>query len=123
MVTDNKMWGMITAAAGSEPVVARPLSKIDASHFCESASVFKLPPYVMLEVFFTVDVEVWCDGWDSLDSKFPAAFDRYVYGPQRQGGLPTQLKALNDHGLTGVCFVEPLFAGRFGLSRLTEIVG
>jgi hypothetical protein len=77
----------------------------------------------MLEVFFTVDVEVWCDGWDNLDSKFPAAFDRYMYGPQRQGGLPTQLRMLNDHGLTSVCFVEPLFAGRFGVARLTEIVG
>lgn len=24
----------------------------------------------MLDVFFTVDVEVWCNGWDDLDKKF-----------------------------------------------------
>ena len=77
----------------------------------------------MLEVFFTVDVEVWCDGWDDLDSKFPSSFQRYIYGPQCHGGLPTQLQVLSDHGLTGVCFVEPLFAGRFGLAPLAEIVG
>ena len=77
----------------------------------------------MLEVFFTIDVEVWCDGWDDLDSKFPSSFERYIYGPRRQGGLLTHLQVLSDHGLTGVCFVEPLFAGRFGLAPLAEIVG
>ena len=77
----------------------------------------------MLEVYFTIDVEVWCGGWDQLDARFPAAFDRYVYGPKRQGGLPAQLQVLSDHGLKSVCFVEPLFAGRFGLAPLREIVG
>ncbi len=77
----------------------------------------------VLEVFFTVDVEVWCGGWTRLDAEFPSAFERYVHGPGRQGGLPTQLQVLNDHGLKSVCFVEPLFAGRFGLEPLTEIVG
>ena len=77
----------------------------------------------VLEVFFTIDVEVWCGDWAALDARFPSAFDRYVYGPGRQGGLTTQLQILSDHGLTSVCFVEPLFAGRFGLSPLTEIVG
>jgi hypothetical protein len=77
----------------------------------------------MLEVLFTIDVEVWCDGWDDLDSKFPSSFERYIYGPRRQGGLPTHLQVLSDHGLTGVCFVESLFSGRFGLAPLAEIVG
>lgn len=77
----------------------------------------------MLEVFLTIDVEVWCDGWNDLDAKFPSAFERYVYGPRREGGLPTHLKIIGDHGLTATCFVEPLFAGRFGLAPLTEIVG
>jgi hypothetical protein len=79
----------------------------------------------MLDVFLTVDVEVWCDGWDNLDAKFPDAFKRYVYGPTARGecGLPLQLRLLQEHGLTGVFFVEPLFATRFGLEPLAEILG
>ena len=79
----------------------------------------------MLDVFFSVDVEVWCDGWDNLDKKFPEAFQRYVYGPTACGdfGLPFKLKVLGDHGLTGVFFVEPLFSTRFGSQPLEEIIG
>jgi peptidoglycan/xylan/chitin deacetylase (PgdA/CDA1 family) len=77
----------------------------------------------MLEVFFTVDVEIWCDGWQDIDAKFPSAFQRYVHGPGGRGGLVEQLKVLSDHGLPAVCFVEPLFAGRFGPAPLAEIVG
>lgn len=79
----------------------------------------------MLDVFITLDVEIWCDGWDDIDAKFPAAFRRYVYGETPQGnfGLPYQLDLLQAHGLAAVCFVEPLFATRFGLSPLAEVVG
>src|SRR5512144_3111402 len=79
----------------------------------------------MLDVFFTVDVEVWCDGWDDIDRKFPGAFREYVYGPTASGdcGLPLTLRVLGDHGLAGVFFIEPLFASRFGLQPLAEIVG
>lgn len=79
----------------------------------------------MLNVFFTVDVEIWCDGWQDIDRKFADAFRRYVYGPTSKGdyGLPYTLKVLNDHGLKGVFFVEPLFAARFGVAPLAEIVG
>lgn len=79
----------------------------------------------MLDVFFTVDVEVWCDGWQDLDAQFPAAFRRYVYGntPQGEVGLPYQCQVLRDHGLVGMFFVETLFSGRFGLDPLAEIVG
>jgi hypothetical protein len=79
----------------------------------------------MLDVFFTVDVEVWCDGWDNVDAKFSRAFQQYVYGPTRKGqyGLPFTLAQLEEHGLSGVFFVEPLFAARFGLEPLAEIVG
>jgi hypothetical protein len=78
----------------------------------------------MLDVFFTVDVEVWCDGWDDLDRQFPAAFDRYIYGKTPRGdyGLPYTLRTLHDHGLLGVFFVEPLFATRFGTNPLAEVV-
>src|SRR5688572_19740424 len=79
----------------------------------------------MLDVFFTVDVEIWCDGWDNIDAKFSRAFQQYVYGPTRRGqyGLPFTLAVLEEHGLAGVFFVEPLFAARFGLEPLAEIVG
>lgn len=79
----------------------------------------------MLDVFFTVDVEVWCDGWNNIDQKFPGAFRQYIYGPTPKGdfGLPYQLKVLNDHGLSGVFYVEPLFSSRFGEQALAEIVG
>ena len=78
----------------------------------------------MLDVFITVDVEVWCDGWNDLDTKFPNAFKRYIYGPTSRGnyGLPYQLCKLQDHGLTGVFFVEALFSTRFGLNSLAEII-
>ena len=79
----------------------------------------------MIDVFLTVDVEVWCDGWDNIDAKFPGAFKRYIYGPTPRGdyGLPYQLHELQEHGLTGVFFVEPLFSTRFGLEPLAEIIG
>ena len=79
----------------------------------------------MLNVFFTVDVEIWCDGWNDIDRKFPDAFKRYIYGPTHKGdyALPIQLKILQDHGLKGVFFVEPLFSTRFGSDPLQEIVG
>lgn len=79
----------------------------------------------MLDVFFTVDVETWCEGWEDIDRKFPGAFKKYIYGPTSAGdfGLPYTIKLLNEHGLEGVFFVEPLFSARFGRGPLTEIVG
>ncbi len=78
----------------------------------------------MLNVYFTVDVEIWCDGWNDIDEKFPQAFKNYIYGHTWQGdyGLPYTLKLLKDHGLKGVFFVEPLFSGRFGHEPLKETV-
>jgi hypothetical protein len=78
----------------------------------------------MVDVLFTVDVEVWCGGWDRLDERFPDAFKRYVYGPTSAGdcALPLKLKILADHGLKGVFFTEPLFTQRFGVEPLGEIV-
>jgi peptidoglycan/xylan/chitin deacetylase (PgdA/CDA1 family) len=75
-----------------------------------------------LDVFFTIDVEIWCDGWENLDANFPDAFDRYIFGCAGRGGLDEQLRILGEHGLRAVCFVEPLFAGRFGKAPLERIV-
>ncbi len=79
----------------------------------------------MLNVLITVDTEIWCGGWADLDTKFPASFRRYVYGPTPSGdyALPFLLKVLSDHGLDAVFFVEPLFATRFGIEPLREVVG
>jgi hypothetical protein len=78
-----------------------------------------------LTVYLTFDVEVWCNGWSDLDAKFPASFDRYVYGRSDAGeyALPKTLEILSNHGLRGVFFVEPLFAARFGQRYLDVIVG
>ncbi len=79
----------------------------------------------MLDVFFTVDVEIWCDGWRDIDEKFPGSFRKYIYGPTTKGdfGLPFTLNVLKENGLTGVFFIEPLFSARFGEGPLAEIVG
>lgn len=79
----------------------------------------------VLNVYFTVDVEIWCDGWQDIDQKFPGAYRKYIDGATAQGdfGLPYQLKLLNDHALQGVFFVEPLFSARFGQQPLADIVG
>ena len=79
----------------------------------------------MLNVYFTVDTEIWCQGWSDLDRKFPGHFQTYVYGrtPRGDFGLPYQAKVLHDHGLIGVFFVEPLFSARFGPQPLQEMVG
>ena len=77
-----------------------------------------------MNVYLTFDIEVWCNGWNDLDRAFPASFERYVYGHSAHGdyALPKTLELLNQHGLRGVFFVEPLFAARFGQQHLDTIV-
>lgn len=79
----------------------------------------------MLDVFLTVDVEIWCDGWRNIDQKFPSAFRKYIHGHTSRGdyGLPFQLKVLKQHGLEAVFFVEPLFSSHFGDQPLADIAG
>ena len=77
-----------------------------------------------MNVYLTFDVEVWCNNWAELDQRFPAAYERYVYGRSPSGdyALPATLQILNRHGLRGVFFVEPMFAARFGAEFLERIV-
>ena len=77
-----------------------------------------------MNVLLTFDVEIWCQGWHDLDARFPASFDRYVYGRSSRGdyAIPRTLSILDGHGLKGIFFVEPLFAARFGLKYLKIIV-
>lgn len=78
-----------------------------------------------LKVLLTFDIEVWCGGWDNLDNKFLDSFRRYVYGSSRAGdyALPKTLEILDKYDLKGVFFVEPLFAARFGVDPLAEMIG
>ena len=77
-----------------------------------------------MNVYLTFDIEVWCGGWKDLDDKFPASFQRYVYGRSSRGdyALPKTLEILERNGLKGVFFIEPLFAARFGVEHLATIV-
>lgn len=77
-----------------------------------------------MNVYLSFDIEVWCGGWNDLDGKFPASFERYVYGRSPKGdyALPKTLEILARSGLKGVFFVEPLFAARFGVDALAVIV-
>lgn len=77
-----------------------------------------------MRLLLSFDVEIWCNGWNRLDEEFPRAFQRYVYGHSRSdgGALPKTLEILNRNGLRAIFFVEPLFAARFGVRHLREIV-
>lgn len=83
-----------------------------------------MPDHSPLNVFLTCDVEIWCNGWKDLDQRFPDAFNRYIYGPTKEGdfGLEYQVKELERRNLIGNFFVEPLFSYRFGIKYLREIV-
>lgn len=78
----------------------------------------------MLNVFITVDTEIWCGGWHDLDERFPDMFRKYVYGPTRHGNyaLPATLAILSEYGLDASFFVETLFSARFGQQPLNEVV-
>lgn len=78
-----------------------------------------------MKVYLTFDIEIWCNNWAELDKRFPASFERYIFGRSAQGefALPATLRILQKHGLCGVFFVEPLFASRFGQRYLDIVVG
>ena len=77
-----------------------------------------------MNVHLTFDIEVWCNGWANLDSEFASCYPRYVFGHSKHGdyALPKTLEILNNYGLRGVFFVEPLFSARFGARYLEQIV-
>lgn len=79
----------------------------------------------MLNVFLTVDVEIWPSSWWDLNqNSFRKDFQRYIYGSTTRGdyGVPFQLKLLNEYDLKAVFLVETLFACEFGIEWLKEIV-
>lgn len=85
----------------------------------------------MLNVFITVDTEIWplVKGWPrnalpAGKTDFSPEFDAYIRGHTASGeyGVAYQSKLLQAHGLKAVYFVEPLFAGVAGIAPLAEIV-
>lgn len=81
-----------------------------------------------MNVYLSFDIEMWLNGWADLDRKFAAGFERYYLGRSAAGdyALPKTLEILNQNGLTGVFFVEPLFSARFGAQHLdlvTAMIG
>lgn len=78
----------------------------------------------MLNIYLTVDTEIWPENWDLSEKKFPRFFDQYIRGTTSKGeyGLPFQLHILKEHNLKAVFFIEPLFAHHYGLSPLRDIV-
>ncbi len=80
----------------------------------------------MLNLFLTIDVELWPRSWDRLGpADAREAYARYIVGrtPRGDYGLGFQLGLLREHGLRAVCFVEPLFSVGWGEAMLADIVG
>lgn len=79
----------------------------------------------MLNVFITVDTEVYPLLPDWRNTRLAGDVARDIDGQTREGnfGLSFQLKLLNEHGLKAVYFVEPLFASAVGFEPLRRIVG
>ncbi len=77
-----------------------------------------------MKFFYTVDTEVWLHNSNHDPERFLEAFNYYILGKTSSGyfGLEFQLQLLQQHGLKGVFFVEPLFARRFGLQPLRDMI-
>lgn len=85
----------------------------------------------MLNVFLTVDTEIWpfSPGWPVKPlpegkADYAQEIDAYILGKTRKGafGLPYQMDVLDRHGLKAVYFVEALFASVVGIDALARIV-
>lgn len=77
-----------------------------------------------MDVFLTVDVEIWPKDWDNSHERFPGYFNQFIRGRTSRGdfGLPFQLRVLAERDLKCVFFVEPLFACEYGTGPLSEII-
>ncbi|MGC2332867.1 MAG: hypothetical protein WA581_15550 [Candidatus Acidiferrales bacterium] len=80
----------------------------------------------MLNVFLTIDTEVYPLTPNWREMRLRADVDRDIYGVTQDGefGLRYQLDVLRKHNLKAVFFVEPLFASapEVGMDPLREIV-
>lgn len=78
----------------------------------------------MVNVFITVDTEVWPRGTIWRDSGLTRDIDRDIYGitPEGEFGVRYQMDVLDAHQLKAVFFVEALFALAVGIEPLKELV-
>ncbi len=78
----------------------------------------------MVNVFITVDTEVWPFTPDWRETCLDADMRRDIYGETASGdfGVPYQLEILHQYGLKAVFLVEALFACEVGLEPLRKIV-
>lgn len=78
----------------------------------------------MLNVYLTIDVEVWSSGWKCDSESLQQAYQKYIVGRTRKGdfGLAYQLGVINSANLAAVCFVEPLFSKVAGDNYLSDII-
>ena len=78
-----------------------------------------------LNVFITIDTEVYPRSKDLQQNGFDQELRRDVYGatPQGEFGINYQMGVLNSHGLKGGFFVEVFFAYVYGFDYLSGIVG
>lgn len=77
-----------------------------------------------LKVLITVDTEIWprCPDWKQ--ERLKGDIDRDINGatPSGRYGVGYQVEKLKHFGLTGVFFIETLFAEEVGIEPLAEIV-
>ncbi|WP_333797318.1 hypothetical protein [Rheinheimera sp.] len=78
----------------------------------------------MMNVYITIDVEVWTEQWKLDADSLSKAYNTYILGKTPEGdfGLPYQLNVFNSVGLTTVCFIEPLFSRVFGHEYLRQTI-
>ena len=76
----------------------------------------------MLNVYLTMDTEIW---WSKPDlSAIKEDYQRWFLGRSNKGefGVPHQIKVLDNYGLKGVYFIEPLCALAAGQALVDDMV-
>lgn len=78
----------------------------------------------MLDVFLTVNSHIGYSEPDDISLQFAERYLGKIYGTSRDGdcALPLLLKLFEDSGLAASFFVESLFAVKYGLQPLQEVV-
>jgi len=104
--------------------VIRPLVYESRRNAGKKAMAVPIRRAHMLNVFITVDTEVWPLLPDWREEGLVRDIDRDVYGATANGsvGISYQMEVLSKYGLKGVFFVESLFAEVAGLECLRKIV-
>lgn len=78
----------------------------------------------MLQVFITIDTEIWPRDPVRIDTGIRDEMKRDIYGETGKGeyGIRYQIDRFNAYGLKAVYLVESLFASAVGLEPLQDIV-